>query len=121
MYVSPSEACHSNGATASDSDIVRFSSSASVSHTVVPSSTLPARTRTPERSSSASASVVLPLPLWPTMATLRILSVDGLFNRTPKVLEQLARADRSDPPRPAGTGARRARFVPEQPWCDRYP
>ena len=88
MYVSPSDACHSNGATASDSDIVRFSSSGSVSHTVVPSSTLPALARTPERSSSASASVVLPLPLWPTMATLRILSVDGLFNRTPQVLER---------------------------------
>ena len=79
LYVSPSLAVHSNGARASDSDIVRLTSSGSVSQTVVPSSTRPALASTPARSRSASTSVVLPLPLWPTKATLRILSVAGLF------------------------------------------
>ena len=38
-------------------------------------STRPARVRAPDLSSSASVSVVLPLPLCPTRATLRILGV----------------------------------------------
>ena len=75
-----SVAFHSNGATATESDILRLISSGSVSHTVVPSSVLPARGSTPARCSSASASVVLPLPLWPTRATFRIRSVVGAFN-----------------------------------------
>jgi hypothetical protein len=41
----------------------RAISSGSKSHTVDPSSTRPARVMAPARSSSASASVVLPLPL----------------------------------------------------------
>ena len=84
LYVSPSVARQSNGARASDSDIVRLASSGSVSQTVVPSSTRPARASTPARRRSASTSVVLPLPPWPTMATLRIFSVDGLFNPDPQ-------------------------------------
>ena len=63
---------------------MRLASSGSVSHTVVPSSTRPDLASTPARRSRASASVVLPLPLWPTMATLRILSVDGMFKRDPQ-------------------------------------
>ena len=79
LYVWPSSHFHSTGAMASDSDIVRLTSSGSVSHTVVPSSTRPALGTTPARSRIASTSVVFPHPPWPTMATLRILSVDGLI------------------------------------------
>ena len=88
MYVAASPvagsvAFHSNGATAREIDILRLISSGSVSQTVVPSSVLPARGSTPARWSSASASEVLPLPLWPTRATFRMRSVVGAFNRVP--------------------------------------
>ena len=43
--------------------------------TVVPRSTVPASLMAPDASSSASASVVLPDPPWPTSATVRILPV----------------------------------------------
>ena len=49
-------------------------SSGSWSQTVVPSSTRPSRLVAPAQWSSASASVVLPDPPWPTRATLRIFS-----------------------------------------------
>ncbi len=52
-----------------------FCSSGSKSLTVVPLSTLPFALIAPAANSSASASVVLPLPACPTKATLRILSV----------------------------------------------
>ena len=56
---------HSNGATASDSEMPRRCSSGSWSLTVVPSSTRPSRLIAPARCKSASASVVLPAPPWP--------------------------------------------------------
>ena len=60
---------------ASEIEIRRFCSSGSKSDAVVPSSTRPIRLMAPDRASSASARVVLPLPPWPTRTTLRILSV----------------------------------------------
>ena len=53
----------------------RATSSGSLSRMLLPSSTRPARVVAPALASSASASVVLPEPLWPSSATLRILSV----------------------------------------------
>src|SRR4051794_26582994 len=71
----------------SDSDMPRFTSSGSVPVTVVPSSTRPTRVVTPARCSSASTSVVLPAPLWPTRTTLRIRSVGMTSNGLPPVLD----------------------------------
>ncbi len=62
-----------------DLDRVFFTDSGSVSNTLVPSSTFPARATAPARASKASANVVVPAPLWPTRATLRILSVGILL------------------------------------------
>ena len=56
-------------------------SSGSKSLTVEPSSTLPCRLMAPVANRSASASVVLPEPLWPTRATLR-MPVNGQLVRT---------------------------------------
>ncbi len=50
----------------------RLISSGSKSHTVDPSSTLPCLVTAPVAKRSASASVVLPEPLCPTRATLRM-------------------------------------------------
>ena len=55
-------------------DIPRAFSSASASETVVPSATLPRRLIAPAWNSSASCREVLPLPRWPTSATLRMRS-----------------------------------------------
>src|SRR6478672_2828808 len=65
---------HSKGATAKESEKPRACSSGSWSQTVVPSSTRPSRFVAPAMWRSASASVVLPDPPWPTIATLRIFS-----------------------------------------------
>src|ERR671910_30837 len=81
--VAGSLAFQSKGATASDSDILRFVSSGSVSHTELPSSVEPLRGITPARNNNASATDVLPLPLCPTNATFLMRSVDGLFNGGP--------------------------------------
>ena len=54
-------------------DISRAFSSGAESDTVVPSATEPRRLTAPASNSRASFSEVLPLPRWPTKATLRIL------------------------------------------------
>src|SRR6185436_9787931 len=54
-------------------DVFRRISSGSVSKADEPSSTRPMRLAAPAAKSSASATVVLPVPPCPTMATLRIL------------------------------------------------
>jgi hypothetical protein len=66
--------CHSNEASAAEIDICRDFSSGSASDTVVPSTTVPRRLTAPAWNSSASCSDVLPLPRWPTSATLRMRS-----------------------------------------------
>src|SRR6266436_368407 len=59
-------------------------SSGSKSQTVLPRSTLPAEGIAPALASSASASVVLPAPVWPTSATVRMASVEYLgMRKTP--------------------------------------
>src|SRR3954449_10463625 len=87
LYVSPSPAFQVNGAMPRDNDMPRFTSSGSVPVTVVPSSTRPTRVVTPARCSSASTSVVLPAPLWPTRTTLRIRSVGMRSNGLPPMLD----------------------------------
>src|SRR6266545_1741910 len=57
-------------------------SSGSKSQTVLPFSTLPAEAIAPALASSASASVVLPAPVWPTSAMVRMASVEYLGMRT---------------------------------------
>src|SRR5258708_16606480 len=57
-------------------------SSGSKSQTVLPFSTLPAEAIAPAPARSASASVVLPAPVWPTSATVRMDSVEYLGLRT---------------------------------------
>ncbi len=76
---------HSNGASASDTEILRRCSSGSKSVTAVPSSTLPIRGIAPATKSSASARVVFPAPPWPTRATLRTFSDDTVINRSPRI------------------------------------
>ena len=66
--------CHSNEDSAAEIDIWRAFSSGSASDTVVPSTTVPSRLTTPASKSSASCREVLPVPRWPTMATLRMRS-----------------------------------------------
>ena len=61
-----------HGASDSDIDMWWAISSGSKSHTVEPSSTFPCLVMAPVAKSRASARVVLPAPLWPTRATLRI-------------------------------------------------
>src|SRR5687768_16772595 len=63
----------------------RLTSSGSKSDVVVPSSVRPWRLMVPEVKSRASASDVLPLPPWPTSATLRILAGGKLFTWVPLV------------------------------------
>ena len=65
---------HSNEDSAAVIDICRAFSSGSASETVVPSITEPIRLIVPASNSSASCSEVLPLPRWPTSATLRMRS-----------------------------------------------
>src|SRR3954471_14190690 len=72
---------YSNGASATDTEIDRFTSSASKSVVVVPSSTRPCRLMAPAQNSRASASVVLPAPPCPTSATLRIRAGGYVFTR----------------------------------------
>ena len=60
------------GASDSEIDICRLISSGSKSQTVDPSSTFPALVMAPVANRRASASVVLPAPLCPTRATLRM-------------------------------------------------
>src|SRR6267142_1118817 len=57
-------------------------SSGSKSQTVLPFSTLPAAGMAPALARSASARVVLPAPVWPTSATVRMDSVEYLGMRT---------------------------------------
>ena len=64
--------CHSRCASDAASDIWRRCSSSSQSLTVVPASIVPSRLIAPAWKSSASTSEVLPVPRWPTTATLRI-------------------------------------------------
>ena len=61
-----------NEARLDEIDISRAFSSGAESETVVPSVTEPSRLMAPDSNSSASFSEVLPLPRWPTSATLRI-------------------------------------------------
>src|SRR5262245_27848120 len=69
---------HASGATARETEMLRFAASGSKSHTVVPSSTRPVRGIAPAVNSRASASVVLPDPPWPTSTTLRIFAVGNV-------------------------------------------
>ena len=64
--------CHSRCASDEARDICRFCSSSSQSVVVVPASTVPRRLIAPAWKSIASTSEVLPVPRWPTTATLRI-------------------------------------------------
>src|SRR5215218_8087328 len=64
---------HWKEASDAEIDIPRAFSSSSASDTVVPSITVPRRVVAPASNRSASCSEVLPLPRWPTSATLRIL------------------------------------------------
>src|SRR5437762_4862100 len=57
-------------------------SSGSKSQTVLPCSTLPGEAIAPAFASKASASVVLPAPVWPTSAMVRMDSVEYLGMRT---------------------------------------
>src|SRR5687767_13992790 len=66
---------------ASDTEILRLTSSGSKSVVVLPSSTRPRRLIAPVHSSNDSVSVVFPEPPWPTSATLRIFSGGKLFTR----------------------------------------
>src|SRR5438067_1233149 len=96
---------YSMGATASDSERPRLTSSGSVSQTVDPSSTRPIRVITPVWWRSASASVVLPEPPWPTSATLRTLSGAYPFNLAPSLVEPAAEQSAGKPRLcPGGTG-----------------
>src|SRR5438093_332755 len=67
------------GITEVDTEIRRRCSSSSKSAVAVPSSTRPSRLVTPVLNSKASVSEVLPAPLWPTRATLRMNSVAYSF------------------------------------------
>src|SRR5688572_18995248 len=64
-------------------DISRAFSSDAESETVVPSATEPSRLMAPASNRSASFTDVLPLPRWPTNATLRILFGDSCAIRLP--------------------------------------
>ena len=64
--------CQRNDDRLAAIDIERAFSSAAASETVVPSATEPSRLMAPAWYSSASLVEVLPLPRWPTSATLRI-------------------------------------------------
>src|SRR5262245_24102766 len=66
-------------------DISRAFSSAAESETVVPSATEPRRLIAPASNRSASFTDVLPLPRWPTNATLRILFGDSCAIRLPSL------------------------------------
>src|SRR2546423_11679789 len=81
---------YSKGATASDTEILRLTSSASKSVVVVPSSTRPWRGMAPAQKRRASARVVFPAPPWPTRAALRILAGGKVF--TPAHLARSASA-----------------------------
>src|SRR5436190_14236498 len=72
---------YSRGAVVADTEIWRLISSGSKSVVVVPSSTRPLRLITPAQCSSASVSVVLPAPPWPTRATFRILAGGNDFTQ----------------------------------------
>src|SRR5437764_6745533 len=72
---------HSNGASASDTEICFAISSGSKSLTVFPSSTRPARLMTPAASESASVNEVLPVPPWPTSTTLRMWLIGNVFTQ----------------------------------------
>ena len=65
--------CHRKEVRLEAIDISRDFSSGAESETVVPSATEPSRLIAPASNSRASFSEVLPLPRWPTKATLRIL------------------------------------------------
>src|SRR5687767_5569555 len=64
-------------------DISRDFSSGAESDTVVPSATEPSRLIAPASNRSASFTDVLPLPRWPTNATLRILFGDSCAMKPP--------------------------------------
>jgi len=64
--------CQSRWQMVAARDIWRFCSSSSQSLTVEPDSTVPSRFVAPPWNSIASTSDVLPVPRWPTTATLRI-------------------------------------------------
>src|SRR5687768_8912051 len=64
--------CHSAWVSEREIDILRCCSSSSQSATVEPASIVPSRFVSPAWKSSASTSDVLPVPRWPTTATLRI-------------------------------------------------
>jgi CDP-diacylglycerol---glycerol-3-phosphate 3-phosphatidyltransferase len=70
---------HSMGAMPSATEIWWACSSGSKSVVVVPSSICPRRVVALEASRSASASMVLPAPPWPTRATLRMLAGSYCF------------------------------------------
>src|SRR2546430_1652470 len=73
---------HAKLTSAELSECLYSFSSGSKSQTVLPFSTLPAEAIAPALASRASASVVLPAPVWPTSATVRMDSVEYLGMRT---------------------------------------
>src|SRR5437773_2614428 len=73
---------HAKLTSAELSECLYSFSSGSKSQTVLPFSTLPAVAIAPALASKASASVVLPAPVWPTSATVRMDSVEYLGMRT---------------------------------------
>ena len=73
---------HAKLTSAELSECLYSFSSGSKSQTVLPFSTLPAEAIAPALTSRASASVVLPAPVWPTSATVRMDSVEYLGMRT---------------------------------------
>src|SRR5437764_2169513 len=88
-----------------DTEIVRFISSASKSVVVVPSSTRPWRLMVPLQNRSASVSVVFPAPPWPTSATLRILAGGNVFTQHPFAVSGRPPPRTASPtlPRPPGS------------------
>src|SRR5207302_9017363 len=97
---------HAKLTSAELSECLYSFSSGSKSQTVLPFSTLPGEAIAPAFASSASASVVLPEPVWPTSATVRMDSVEYLGMRTflpdePNGLPCYSTRARATPSKPA--------------------
>src|SRR6266487_3014100 len=113
-----------SGASVRLTDRCCLISTSSKSLTVVPSSTRPARWMVPVATSSASTSVVLPAPEWPTSTTLRTLlcwpaAVDPFLSAIVCLLPGFIRL-RHDQPLPHGH--RTTTPQPESPGrCRRRP
>ena len=88
---------HSNGASASESEMLRFCSSGSVSDTVVPSSTRPDPVDGPgPQRAGPRPAWSCRLPPWPTSATLRILCASDSSSYEPPRRAELPGLPRAD-------------------------